>query len=45
MRLILRGFYGASERERLIREHYGREYRQELRRLMALGVTDEDEEE
>ncbi len=41
----MRGFYGASERERLIREHYGREYRQELRRLMALGVTDEEEEE
>ena len=34
-----------SERERLIREHYGREYRQEIRRLMALGVTDEEEEE
>ncbi len=34
-----------SERERIIREHYGREYRQEIRRLMALGVTDEEEEE
>ena len=32
-----------SERERIIREHAAVEYRQELRRLMALGVAEPDE--
>jgi hypothetical protein len=33
-----------SARERLVREHYAVEYRQDLRRIVALGVTDEEEE-
>jgi hypothetical protein len=31
-----------SERERLIREHYAVEYRQEIRRLAARGLLDEE---
>jgi hypothetical protein len=34
-----------SERERLIREHYAPEYREHLRRIVAAGVTDDEEEE
>jgi hypothetical protein len=36
-----------SERERLIREHYAQEYREDLRRIIASGaeVTDEEDGE
>ncbi len=33
-----------SERDKLLREHYAVEYREHLRRIMAAGVTDEEEE-
>jgi len=34
-----------TQRERLIREHYAVEYRQDLRRLAALGLLDEEDGE
>jgi hypothetical protein len=34
-----------SKRDKLLREHFAPEYREHLRRIMAAGVTDEEEEE
>ncbi len=34
-----------SERDRVLREHYAPEYREHIRRIVAAGVTDEEEEE
>ena len=34
-----------SERDKLLREHHAVEYREHLRRIMAAGVTDKEEEE
>jgi hypothetical protein len=34
-----------SQRDKFLREHHAPEYRRDLQRLMALGVTDEEGEE
>ncbi len=34
-----------SQRDKVLREHYAPEYRRDLRRIMALGVEETDEEE
>jgi hypothetical protein len=34
-----------SKRERLVREHFGKEYREEIRNLARLGLLDEEDGE